>query len=75
MLRMIYISFFDYNVGNPPGKFVGVDNFIQTLGSSPFWHAFGITLVFAFMYLVLTFWIPIVQALLLNEIRRGNALF
>ncbi|QGR00094.1 sugar ABC transporter permease [Paenibacillus psychroresistens] len=73
--RMIYISFFDYNIGNPPGKFVGLDNFIQSLTAATFWHAFGITLIFALLYLLLTFWIPIVQALLLNEIHRGNVLF
>ncbi|WP_256761902.1 carbohydrate ABC transporter permease [Cohnella sp. WQ 127256] len=74
-IRMIYISFFDYNIGNPPGNFVGLDNFIQTLTAATFWHAFGVTLVFALLYLVLTFWIPIVQALFLNEIHRGNVLF
>ncbi|KRE48755.1 carbohydrate ABC transporter permease [Paenibacillus sp. Soil522] len=75
LLYMTYVSFFDYNIVNPPGKFVGLDNYTEFLTSATFWQAMSNTFIFFALYLVLTFWIPIVQALLLNEIRRGNAFY
>lgn len=71
-VKMIYISLFDYEIGNPPGRFVGFGNYMDFLTSPSFWSSIKITFIFAFMYLVMTFWVPIVQALLLNEINRGN---
>ncbi|MDQ0897814.1 carbohydrate ABC transporter permease [Paenibacillus sp. V4I7] len=72
LFKMIYISLFDYEIGNPPGTFVGLNNYVEFLSSPSFWHAIEITFVFALMYLLMTFWVPIVQALLLNEIHHGN---
>jgi multiple sugar transport system permease protein len=72
---MLYISFFNYNIVNPPGNFVGFNNYTEFLTSATFWQALYNTFVFFALYLVLTFWLPIAQALLLNEIRRGNAFF
>ncbi|MGO4276201.1 carbohydrate ABC transporter permease, partial [Paenibacillus sp. TAF58] len=69
---MIYISFFDYEIGNPPGTFVGLNNYVEFLSSPSFWRSIEITFVFALLYLLMTFWVPIVQALLLNEIHHGN---
>lgn len=75
LLHMVYISLFDYSIVNPPGKFVGLSNYTGFLTSATFWDAVSNTFVFFVLYLVLTFWVPIVQALLLSEIRKGNALF
>lgn len=75
LLYMTYVSFFDYSIVNPPGKFVGLNNYVEFLTSATFWHAMSNTFIFFALYLALTFWIPILQALLLNEIRRGNAFY
>lgn len=75
LLNMAYISFFDYSIVNPPGRFVGFANYIEFLTSKTFWQAAENTSIFFVLYLGLTFWVPIIQALLLNEIRRGNAFF
>lgn len=75
LIHMVYISLFDYSIVNPPGKFVGLSNYTGFLTSATFWDAVSNTFVFFVLYLVLTFWVPIVQALLLSEIRKGNALF
>ncbi len=64
LFKMIYISFFDYEIGNPPGTFVGLNNYIEFLSSPSFWRSIEITFVFALLYLLMTFWVPIVQALL-----------
>ncbi|REE87482.1 multiple sugar transport system permease protein [Paenibacillus taihuensis] len=75
LLNMIYVSFFRYSIVNPPGVFVGFSNYTEFLSSATFWQAVSNTFVFFALYLGLTFWIPIVQALLLSDIRRANAFF
>ncbi|WP_281888673.1 carbohydrate ABC transporter permease [Paenibacillus sp. YYML68] len=75
LLNMVYISLFDYSMINPPGHFVGFDNYTEFLASSTFWQAVSNTFIFFVLYMVLTFWIPIVQALFLTEIQKGNAFF
>lgn len=75
LLYMTYVSFFDYSIVNPPGKFVGLNNYVEFLSSATFWQAMSNTFIFFALYLALTFWVPILQALLLNEIRRGNAFY
>ncbi len=75
LLRAVYMSFFDYSLMNPPGNFLGLGNYVLLFKSSVFWTAFGNTLAFSALYIGLTFWVPIVQALFLNEIHRNNSLF
>jgi len=70
--QAVFMSFFNYQVMNPPGPFVGFGNYALLLKSSYFWHAFRNTFVFAGLYIGMTFWVPILQALLLNEIKRFN---
>lgn len=75
LFSMIYVSFFQYDIMDPPGTFVGLSNYMEFLTSSTFWQAVANTFIFFVLYLVLTFWLPIVQALLLSKIRRANAFF
>lgn len=72
---MLYISFYDYSLLNPPGLFIGLDNYFSFLDSPRFWQAVRNTFVFFLLSVGLVFWVPIFQALLLNHIRRGNAFF
>ncbi|WP_308635842.1 carbohydrate ABC transporter permease [Paenibacillus silvisoli] len=69
LLQAVYMSFFDYKVINPPGKFVWLDNYKYLINSTEFWNALKNTFAFFFIYFILTFWVPIVQAVLLNEIK------
>ncbi|GBG05618.1 sugar ABC transporter permease [Paenibacillus agaridevorans] len=75
MLYAIVMSLFDFSIMNPPGPFVGLSNFIHLFKSSLFQTALYNTFVIALLSLVMTFWIPILQAMLLIDIRRGNTLF
>jgi len=70
-----FMSFFDFNFMSPPGRFVGFDNYRLLFQSSYFWTAFYNTFVLAFLMLIMTFWVPILQALLLTGISRGNTYF
>ncbi|UVI27532.1 carbohydrate ABC transporter permease [Paenibacillus spongiae] len=72
LVQAVYMSFFDYKVIDPPGKFVGFSNYSYLLNSTEFWNALWNTIAFFFIYFILTFWVPIVQAILLNEIRFAN---
>jgi multiple sugar transport system permease protein len=72
---MMYMSLYDYNIINPPGKFVGLRNYKEFIFSQTFWLAIKNTFVFFFLFLFLTFWIPIVQAIFLNHIHRINAFY
>lgn len=72
LFQAVFMSLFDYKLMDPPGKWVGLGNYLMLFKSSLFWTAFKNTFIFAGLYIGLTFWIPIVQALLLNEIRFGN---
>ncbi|MCL2059183.1 MAG: sugar ABC transporter permease [Oscillospiraceae bacterium] len=70
-----FVTFFDYNIVNPPGNFVGLRNYIAVLTESRFHTSLINTFEFFLIMLVLDFWVPIVVAILVNEARRGNALF
>lgn len=76
LLEAVRMAFFDYDVLNPPGAFVGLQNFIDALASTQFQNAFKNTLILFLLYMGLGFWVPAVQAVLLNVIRgRGRGIF
>ncbi len=70
----ILIAFQDYKIGNDilafngSTKWVGLDQFKQFINSIFFTRVFGNTLRLSVENLVFGFWVPIIFALLLNEI-------
>jgi multiple sugar transport system permease protein len=70
MLQAIYMSFFDYKVANPPGLFVGFANYIHAFKDPLNAKVWGNNIILFLWGLVLGFWVPLVQAILLVEIRR-----
>ncbi|MGI5989582.1 MAG: ABC transporter permease [Lachnospiraceae bacterium] len=59
------------NYGEVPAsqtEFIGLDNFKKLMGSTAFWNAFRNTIIISGMKLVFGFPIPIIIALMLNEI-------
>lgn len=70
----IVIAFQKYRMGRPFIAFdgsiewVGLENFIRLFGSIFFARAFKNTLLLNFYVLIFGFWVPIVFALLLNEV-------
>lgn len=73
--RAFYMSLYNYDAVNPPGKFVGLKNYLNLFKTSFYWEAWGNTFAFLFLTLVLVFWVPLVQAIFLNEITRGRKFF
>ena len=70
-----FISFFDFDIVNMPGEFVGFENYIRAFSDSKFyaslWHNVK---MFAYT-LIMNFWPPILLAILINEIKKGRTMF
>lgn len=70
----IQLSFFRYNIQDPPGRFVGLQNFANLFKDSDYWQSWRNTLAYLVLSLAITFFIPIIQALFLEEIIRLRSL-
>ena len=66
--KAFYMSFYHYDAINPPGRFIGLENYRSLFQTKLYWEAWGNT----FSYLV--FWMPLLQALLLDGLRRSRRL-
>lgn len=66
----LVISLFNYSPIDPPGQFVGLQNYLTMFSTTYYWDAWKNTLVFLVLYFAMCFFIPLIQALLLNELRR-----
>ncbi|MGL5676174.1 MAG: carbohydrate ABC transporter permease [Cellulosilyticaceae bacterium] len=75
ILQSFYMSLFDYNAVSPPGKFVGFQNYINIFQSGFYWEAWKNTFVFLLLHIGLVFFIPLVQAIFLNELVKGKKFF
>ena len=69
------VSFYNLDIVNPPGKFVGLDNYIRAFKDPNLYNAVKNNLEFAFVILILNFWCPIALAILVNEVRKGRTFF
>ena len=72
IFKAFYISFFDYDPIHQPGKFVGLQNYVNMFSTEYYWDAWKNSFVFLFLQISMVFLIPVIQALFLNELRRKN---
>lgn len=75
MLQSFYMSLFNYNAVDPPGTFVGLENYKNVLTSGFYWDAWQNTFIFLVLNICLVFFIPLIQAIFLNEITKGKKFF
>jgi multiple sugar transport system permease protein len=75
MLQAIYMSFFNYKVATPPGDFVGLANYAHAFSDPLNTQVWGNNLILFAWSLTLGFWVPIVQAILLNEMRWAKTFY
>ncbi len=68
ILSAFFISLFQYDPISPPGKFVGLANYAGMFQMNLYWGAWKNTFVFLALQICLCFFIPLIQALLLNEL-------
>lgn len=75
MLQAIYMSLFDYKVTSPPGEFVGLANYIHAFKDPLNAKVWGNNIVLFLWSLALGFWVPLVQAILLDEVRKLKTVY
>lgn len=75
ILKAAYISLFRYDPVNQPGTFIGLENYRTMFSTKYYWEAWQNTFVFLLLQIGMVFFIPIIQALFLNELRRGKNMF
>lgn len=75
MLQAIYMSFFDFQVRDPPGSFVGLDNYAHAFTDPLNAKVWGNNVILFVWGLVLGFWVPLIQAVLLDEMRRARSFY
>jgi len=68
----IVVSFFRVDILHLPGAFVGFTNYIRALKDNFFWNALKNNVQFFLVGLAINFWVPIVLATLVNEVRKGK---
>lgn len=64
----IRLSFYRYDVRKPPGTFVGLKNFGALFKDPDYWRAWKNTFIFLALVLLITFLIPLIQALFLEPL-------
>jgi len=74
LIRGAVMAFQDYRIVGA-GSWEGLDNFIRVASDPGFWKAWGRTLQYVGITLVLGFTTPVLLALLLSEIPRGKVFF
>ena len=73
--QAFYYSFFRYDYVNPPGVFIGLDNYVNLFKSEIFWESLLNTIILFAMSVAFGFWVPIVQALMINELGKSQGVF
>lgn len=71
----VFVTLYDFNIVNPPGVFIGLRNYLQVLKDPEFYNAFKNNIEFLLITLVMNFWVPIVIAVLVNEVRKHKTFF
>jgi multiple sugar transport system permease protein len=71
----VWLSLNQYSVVTPGlSRFVGLDNYIEALGSSQFWEAMKTTILFTVISVSLELVIGLAMALVMHQAFRGRAL-
>lgn len=75
IIEAFVISLFQYDPVQPPGKYIGFENYVRMFSTQFYWEAWINTFVFLGLSLIMTFFIPIIQAIFLNEMIRWRQVF
>ena len=74
LLRGTLMAFYDYKIIGK-STFTGIDNFVDAFVSKEFWWSMYVMLKFMVISLSVGFFLPIIVALMLDEIRWGKTCF
>jgi multiple sugar transport system permease protein len=66
----VMVSFFDFSVMNPPGRFVGLKNYIRAFKDPLVWNAAKNNVEFWFLMIVMNQFVPLILAIMVDEVRK-----
>lgn len=69
------MSVYEWEIMNPPGNLTGIENYNRAFSSATFWTSWSNTLELLFIGFLLGFWPPLLQAIFLSNIKRGQWIF
>lgn len=72
IIKTFYMSFLEYKTILKPGNFVGLENYKSIFTVSLFWKSWSNTLIIGLYHIILGFWVPIVQAIFLHNVKKGQ---
>jgi len=72
LIFSLRISFTDYSLLNPPGEFVGIQNYVDQLSSHHFWEVVRTTLVYAASSILISFLLGFFMALLVYNVEEKS---
>lgn len=75
MAQAFNMSLYEYSIVRPPGEFVGLQNFIDVFSEPRLGRAVVNTIQLLITGLLLTFWVPILFAILINEVKQFQGVF
>jgi multiple sugar transport system permease protein len=74
LARGTVIAFQDYSVIGR-SRWVGAENFASVLFNPEFWYSLKVALIYAVLFIIFGFWVPIALAFLLEEVPTGKTVF
>ncbi len=74
ILSGFFITFFKYKIMDPPGPFVGLANYFKAFRDPYVLNALANNLGFWLIMLAINFWVPLVLAIMVNEVRKLKTL-
>jgi len=75
IIEGFFISFFDIDIIHLPGKFSGFKNYVRAFSDPGFYNALGNNIRYVLYSILMTFWEPIVLAIMINEVKRGKTFY
>jgi multiple sugar transport system permease protein len=75
VLYAVYLSFFDYHIGQTQARFVGADNYLTLLGQDRVWASLRTTVILVACSLAVEFALGLLLALGLYKLTRGARIF
>jgi multiple sugar transport system permease protein len=74
ILMGMIISFFNFNIMNPPGEFVGLGNYIRAVKDPFVLNAVKNNLSFWLIMILINMFIPLILAVMVDEVRKNKTI-
>lgn len=69
-----FVTFFKYKIMSPPGDFIGFSNYLRAMKDPYVLNALKNNFEFWVIMMLINFWIPLLLAVMVNEVRKHKTL-